>query len=464
MLRKTGLYFLVIVFGIVCLTPGSADALGIRLKNGRVLQGEIMDYDEDGFQFKLWTTGGVVHIAWYNLTSQEITRVNNLLNVKPVTEKLKGYRIYTNQNIAFEGFPLENTDEKLVLKNIEETDTFLKKNILKMEPIELDLLAVYTKDELYQKKYERYDLTKGLNNHKLAQYCRDVLNEYGLAEKHFLEASKLDPSLKSQVEKALLEQEKMSLNWEIQKINTLLRKESIAEARVLLEETKENFDLTNSEIKEILDEVAARIDGAEKGLKEERRKEINRKIVTDWHRVIKSLLKRTAADKRLTFSDACQYVASILRKELVFKLAKDYKISEIEVENYWEERDLETVPKKTAGYGDGSYWAGYRLKRPARSDGQAWATYRQKAREIGEAKMRAAGQNRLITIDAWWNRAGTTKRTKWLEAYFAERQMKIIEKREENCTKCQGKGVIGSARDLCDRCIGGTLEVTIEYH
>ena len=457
-------FFFIFYLFIGCLlTPQFLQAMAVELKDGQYLQGEIIGHDDQGFEFKRWDNEGVVYIYWYHLPPREITRLKNFLNVQPAEEKTKGYRVYTAGSEIFEGVPVEDSAEKLVLKNINKTRTFSKKEILKTETVELDLFAVYTKDELYQEKNKKYDLNRGVDNYNLAQYCRDVLIYYVLAEKHFRKAADLDPSLQNQVNLDVTGLEKIELNQEIQKIMKFLRENDIKSAKEVLQTIKNTFDLTNSDLNKIVQQTETAVSALEQQVKENRQKGINKKIINDWHKELKSLLRKTAGNTRLTYSDAIQYVANLLKKELVKKLADDYEIIEKEVETIWANRDLKEAPQKTAGYGDGS-WILFRLTAPDNSTIEEFAKYREKIRLINNARRLAADKNKLLTSDVWWEQVSPTTKEKWLEAYFAERQMTIVQVKKENCSNCQGEGVLKSKNnELCDRCQGETLEVTVIY-
>ena len=122
---------------------------------------------------------------------------------------------------------------------------------------------------------------------------------------------------------------------------------------------------------------------------------------------------------------------------------------------------MEGLVQRTAGYADASWMVASPPQPPNSGDVEQFIAYQEKMKRINDAKAKAASNNELPTTDGWWQKALSSAREAYLEAFYAERFLVIVERKEKPCPTCNGDGVLKNK--ICNRCWGSIVEVTIIY-
>lgn len=462
-------YLITVIIGLViwATLTHSAFAFTIQLKDGTYLTGEVTAQTDEGFEFKRWDNGGVASLRWEHFTTAEANRIKTLLKIKPATEadKINGSRIYLSNNMVYEGLVVEETEDSLLLKHITGAKRILKKDILKSEPIQIEIQKVYTTEENYAERLAKINQDKAEDHLKLAEYCQDSLKLYDKAKQHYLKAAELNSAYAGRAQKKIAELDALAFQQKVSQIEKLIAKpdpKAIEDASTLLDNLRKEYEnTTDDNIRQTIDSLAEKIDESARSTEEKSFREATKKIINQHYSAMKSYLRKVS-DGKFSYSDACYYVSSILPNEIIAKLAKDNKMSEDEVAKILEESgQMEGLAQHTVSYGDGSWLMASPPKSPEIGSIDEYTRFQDKMKRLNEAKSRAASNNELISADTWWEKTAPQTREMWLEAFYAERYFTLVEKKEKPCPGCSGEGLQG--KNLCKRCWGALVEVTIIY-
>lgn len=445
--------------GIAALfAPASAET--IRMRDGSYHSGEVVSTDDEVVRIKFAENGLELDLKWDQLASGEAQR----LRARQATEKAARFKIdgevlYTRSE-TYEGIVLDETADKVKMKMAKGTKDIAKASILRREKTQINALSVYTPDELYASKVAQYKLDTPSGNFDLGDLCL-AIGLFAKAREHFAKAVELDPTWKGRVDPRLAkadagvkEAEAAAMLKEAEKLTT---EDKLEEAVAKLKEIIEKYPGTAAAAKAA--ELAAKGEGDVTALKGEQKKEADKKLAKTYYDEMKALIGKAVAKKELTFDDLKGYVEKGLAIEILDNLATRQKADRKQLELDWKARELDEY--KSATYGEGSWLLDppdLAIEKGTSQDDIA--KRRDKAQLIADLK-KAAGEQRKLIAD-WWTKQNTTNKIGWLTAYAAEKTMIIKPVEHVNCSKCAGKGILGST-SLCLRCLGTGLDRVISY-
>ncbi|MFA5794660.1 MAG: hypothetical protein WC980_06295 [Candidatus Brocadiia bacterium] len=457
---------LFLAFIILICSSSLSYSLTIKLRNGDYLTGDVSKSDEDGFEFKRWDNEGVISIRWYHLPAFEINRMKSMLQIKVMQNvaRVTGEKIFTSSNAIYEGVIVAEDDENVYVKNTGGTRKINKKDIRKRDQVQIDLFKVYTYNECYDKMLSEIKIEKAADQFKLAEYCQDTLKMYDKAKEHFLKAGELDIAFRSKVTKKIIEIDMLVIQDAIFQVEKLLEKppqKNIDQAKeILLNISKQFENSENQDMLKSIESIKNKISGAEKLISDKNLQDAAKKISRQYYTNLKNELRKVSEGK-LSYGDATYWVSTNSPKNILSKLSKDNKITEEETSKIIANMSKLEGSSHTANYGEGSWIVASAPKAPSTNDIEKFTEYQDRMKRINDAKSRAANNNELITADTWWNKAVPAQRESWLEAFYAERLLTVLDKKEKPCSNCVGEGIIKSK--LCNRCWGTLVEITIIY-
>ncbi len=456
--------FLVLLFTLFLL-PVAAHGLSVRLRTGETVSGDVVATDSDGFRLKRWDNGGVLTLLWENLAPEDARRVRKVLTLPEEGERemIEIVRIQTRNGSFLEGRITEETADKLTLRTREGTKHVPAGSILKRETAEVEALTLYSAKELYDERAKGTSDTDPSGQFDLGSLCVRI-GMWSEAEQHFRKAAELDSGMQDKVDQRLAsinrkkkEQDALAL---AKTVRDLLDDRKNKEARASLERLKTEFgDLI---AKEDLESLESDLSEAEKGGTASSAKAGDDKIFKDYVSIMSALLKKPAADRQGTFDVAKKYVDLGLHKEIVRELAKRTRMKAEDLEDRWKDRTVSQSRK--ASYGEGTWVSeGRKLKKLGEGEGLSYEEI-QKAEKEDETIQDLWQKDRRpfpqIQED-WWKSASPERRYAWLEAYAAEKLMKVEEILWTKCRTCGGKGLTG--KDLCKTCQGVKNDKTIVF-
>ncbi len=440
------------------LAPASAET--IRMRDGSYHSGEVVSTDDEIVRIRFAENGLELDLKWDQLATGEAQR----LRARQATEKaarfkIDGEVIYTRSE-TYEGIVQDETAEKVRMKMAKGMKDIAKAAILRREKTQINALSVYTPDELYTSKSTQYKLDTPGGNFDLGDLCL-AIGLFTKAKEHFMKAVELDPDWKGRVDPrvakadaGIKEAEAALLLKEAEKLTT---EDKLEEAVAKYKEILDKYPGTAAAAKAA--ELAAKGEGDVTALKGEQKKEADKKLAKSYYDEMKALIGKAVAKKELTFDDLKGYIEKGLAIEILDILAARLKVDRKQLELDWKSREIDEY--KSASYGEGSWLLDppdLAIEKGTSQDDIA--KRRDKQQLIIDLKKAAGDQRKLV--NEWWAKQNTTAKIAWLTAYAAEKTMIIKPVEHVNCSKCAGKGLLGST-SLCLRCLGTGQDRVISY-
>ncbi|MBI4835545.1 MAG: hypothetical protein HY811_12100 [Planctomycetes bacterium] len=443
-------------------------AVSIKLRDGSYVQGEITDWDDNGFDFKKWGSEAIIRFKWTQLPQEEITRLYDFLDIKIQGNQVEAERIYLKSGKTMVGIKISETDKELTIKTKDGEKIIPLDNIWLSEKTKVSILDIYTPQEAYDMEVKKYDLAKAEDNYKLAEYCVATLVALDKARLHFDKAVSLDASYKEKVEKRVAEMNLAALKQEIQKIENVLLKGKTKDAATALDKLKKMPEFKNNpDAQKIFQETQQKITDYEKKNTQDVTNDLVKRIIGEYYKTVEASVSKIAFDNKLSYSIVTQYADTYLLKEVTSKVAEKMDMEEAEIDKMWKTRTLEQSKKRTISYGDGSFLKASSMKAPDPSDISEYARYEEKMALINQAKSDASQKKKLLNSDTWWKNATASSKKDWLLAYFGERQGKGVDRKTEFCPNCRGEGITRKSSksfELCTRCQGCMQDLYITYY
>jgi hypothetical protein len=479
---------LVILAGsALAVLPVSAETF--RLKTGRVLHGDVQHADADGFQLKRFDNGGTLFVSWSAIAAADALRLRTAVLPDAAVERptVKGVRLITDQQSVYEGLVVDENADKLILKAGVRKIPIPVKSIRHRVEIDIDADQVYTAEELYELKAAETDATTVEGNQLLAEYALSR----GLAAKaraHYEKIKEIDPARKDAIDRLLEDFDKRMKEAEARRLRAdllvLAKEGKFEKVREILAKLKDGF--AETEATRDLDEFAKKMQAEEELWKTKRDELLKKELIPAWYETMDRLIRRKVNERNVTLEAARAYVESNLDAEIKATLASKYSIKDADVDRFWSERQ---VPQpRSAAYGSGTWIiAGgqsgpIQLKAPAArqqpGSRQGGSTTRSTLERLLGGRTSSTRQPqqqaqpqvyKLDTPEEWWQSVSGVMRVDWLKAVFAEKALKVIQRKERPCAQCGGQGIFhrvsaDGTEDLpCKRCHGTKNEVTVLY-
>lgn len=478
--------FAAAAFALLAGDPHGARADVVELANGSIVQGRIVDgkTTEEGLAVELYETGGVVVIRWDHILASRAKELKVRTGIEAPEEdavRVPGHTVLLATGDVLQGLVL-NLDAKgeaVKLKTASGVREYDRTQVQRTDATELDGLAVYTADELYQWLRDqappdspaahkalglqamrigalakaREHLTTAKADAAFAQTTEGRSLDAVLRQLEVLEKSAGAQAMKRQIEDA-----KRQNRWN----------EALAKVAQLDEQFKDEqvrkaigFSVLENSVVRGRDAYFSR--------------EVQKRVYSTMSRLIDkkcSERKPSRVDPDQprgvatpgTLAAARQWASKDLPKEIWSKVGEDLGLTPDEMDRYWKERSGRNT--QNANYGTGSFIV---VKRAA-STSRANDPGRQR-RPPGSSRSDDKGgpktpakEDKPKTEEEWWDLVGPGDRARWLTAFFVESSgiFEITRADEgEMCGNCGGKGSITSnnsdgsqSSTVCTTCNG----------
>lgn len=433
----------------------------VRVIDGRLLVGEIIDHDLDGLVVQSARNGGTYQLRWGDLFPGEAERLKTSF----------GYRV------SFET-PTVSADRLLLVNGQQITGRILRRDSNEIEirsrglttvvpttrlaappeKVVVEADEVLTPEQFYAERLPQVSAEDAMAQFEFARELEAVA-AYELALATLMGAQELaqdDAPLLSRIEGAIPRiQTAIEHRVETDKlrdIRTLIYRERFAEAEVLLEEFAAEH--SDSPVYEDYIKVTEKFEG-------QREAAMVRYLERNWYKRAAALLKKRALDRKANVESLQQYATSelpeLMRETMAEELAvMKEDLSTSEVSALWEAR-LETKPKRhQAGFGNGTWIlgeararAGVKAEEESEEDGRSAAEKELQDRykrylDNLERSRRAAGTDTESTPEDWWSNATSSSRFQWLLAFYAEYSgdFELVRVMTDYCPTCNGDGSI----------------------
>ncbi len=479
------------LLAVALAVPAAAETL--RLKTGRVLHGDILNADTAGFHIKRFDNGGSLFVPWDAVAAHDVARLRTELvpDTAVVRPTVMCIRVVTDQQSVYEGLKVEETDAKLVLKLGARKIPIPVKSIKHRVEIELDMDVVYTPEELYEMRAAEVDVLTADGNMVLGDYALS-LGLASIARTHYEKIKEIDPARAGEIDKLLADFDRRQQEAEVKKlqedITLLAKKFKFDDAKERLEKLQDLAGKMDPPPQVDVEALAQTLKADEEQYIAKRDEMLKKEIVPAWYATMERLIRRKASERNMTLEMAKGYVESSLESEIKATLASKYDITDEDVDRFWNER--QPTKNRTASYGSGTWIiAGgqsgdIQLKvggstSTGRTSGGSTSGRSTLDRLLGgrrSSRQRTQRQPQQQTIvykldtpEQWWLSVSGMLRADWLEAVFAEKSLKVIQRKERACPRCGGQGMFqrvsayGTDELPCKRCHGTKNEVTVYY-
>ncbi len=437
----------------------------VRLRDGTLLHGEIVRFDEaSGFRLRRLDTGGEVELRWEHLPPEEVKRIKAgrgftgdevepwLVNVVHLVLK----NGTTETGVLAEG----GKADAFTLRRRSGTDSFPRQYVRNVEPGKAEGLSVWTPEELYPLILAELGVPADAAGHFTVAVACEGAKLYEQSRTHYEAARQLDPQLKPELIAQRLVRlavriEDRAETAEIDAIRNRLYKKQFDEALAAAAAFRDAYP-SSRQLGDLV-ELQARIG-------REREAHYAARIISDYFSFLGKILGELARTDDMALGPAMELLEDGVHTDIVARLGESYRMDGAELERLWAARSGGST--RTAGYGTGTFilgeeralnWIGADEPEDAAAapadDGADDLEARIKEvldKREEESKKRAsksAGNKALeegITPDEWWASSATDDRVRWLTAYYAEfsGHVKVVRAKPRVCRQCSGEGTV----------------------
>jgi len=453
------------VLALVALLAVPAAAEIVHLKDGTLLHGEIIAFDEaSGFRLRRVDTGGEVGLRWEHLPPEEVRRIKAsrgftgdevqpwLVNVVHLVMK----NGTTETGVLVEG----GKPDSYTLRRRSGTDSFPRQHVRSVEPGRAEGLSIYPAEELYGViQAELGTPVNAAGQFEMAVACEGA-GLYEQAREHYQAARELDARLKpdlieQRIARLAVKIEDRAETAEIDAIRNRLYKKQFDEALQAVAAFREAYPAS----RQLGDLVLLEAD-----IGRQREAHYAAKVISDYFSFLGKTINEVAREDGMTIGGAMELLEDGVHPEIVARLAETYRMTEPAIEALWQARSGGSV--RTSGYGTGTWilgeeralhWVGAddeedeAAVQPAETEEDLQKRIEEvlKKREE-EAKKRAATSASTralqegITQDEWWASAANDDRVRWLTAYYAEfsGHLTVLRAKPRPCRQCNALGTV----------------------
>lgn len=470
-----------------------ADYEVVRVIDGRMLIGEILEHDLDGLTVQSARNGGTYRLAWGDLFPGEADRLKTSFGYRVSFEAptVTADRLLLVNGQQITGRIMRRDNREIEIRSRGAT-TVVPTNRLAAPPekVVVDAIEVLTPEQFYTERLPQVPLDDAMAQFDFARELEAVA-AYDQALVQLLLAQQLaegDDALLSRIEGAIpriqTAIEHRVETDKLREIRTLIFRERFAEAEEQMEAFKNEHD--DSPVYDQFIEV-------EEKFEEQREAAMVRYLERNWYKRAASMLKKRALDRKATVETLQQYATAelpdLMRKVMAEELATmKADLGPAEISSLWEARMEDKKPKRhQAGFGNGTWIlgeararAGLKNEQEDEQDTRSAAERELQDRykrylENLERSRRAAGTNTESTPEDWWSQASASSRFQWLLAFYAEfsGDFELVRVMFDECATCNGDGSVeiievggGSnqpQRRKCPTCQGVTIRRTIFF-
>ncbi len=436
----------------------------VRLKDGRLVHGEIVGFDEsEGISLRRADNGGTLRLRWEHLRGDEVTRIKaarGFTGEEPEPYLVPVVHLILNNGTTESGLLVDDGKRDVyTLRRRSGTASFPKNYVRRVEPGKVEGLVVYRPEELYEVMLAENGAPVDAPAHlAMAVACEGAaLHDHAL--EHYAAVAELDPALKTDLilarrDRLAIKLEDAAETAEIDEIRNRLYRKQFGEALAMAQEFRESYPLSRQlgELEQLETEVLAR-----------RRDHVAERIVSDYFAFLGKSLSEIARTDSMDMETAVELVEDSVHDEVLDRLTRIYDLSVEELAELWGERGRGSV--RSSSYGSGTFILGetkaldWSVGPDAESTEDLTVTeaddlqdkidkvLKQRAAERAD-RLEAARTSALVdeglTPEEWWEQHPNEDRQHWLLAYYAEftDMLELLRAKPRNCRRCNAEGAI----------------------
>lgn len=455
---------------LLCL-PQSGDPQVLRLQDGRLLVGELIDHDLEGLVFRRAEDGGVLALPWSRLFVGESDRIRSELGYQLDTSVPM---VTADRLILVDGTErlgrIVRRDDRLIELRTRNTLVAVPRSRLAAPPDQLQVEAaqILTPDQFYGETVAAVSADDALAQF---QYALKLKAMFALeqAGTHFGLARGLaagDNALLVRIDGAMVQLAQSMENRDQAELLDLakqaMHRQEFVQAEAHLADFASRFPDSPLEVRygDLLDR-----------LDRDRERAIERHLARRWYTVASAIIRRRSTDRTATPDEIMSWIESDVptqvRQQLLEEVQDlDDQIDTSAIDGAWAGRVPAGAKGHQASYGIGSWLLGEeRARAGLGSEEEDDDSGKTDAEKQLEERMRRFLENMSrsgssgsaeeeVAPEDWWRRSSATERYQWMLAYYAEfsGDYEITSVRFEDCHECGGIGT------LTQTSLGGNAE------
>lgn len=437
----------------------------VRLRDGRLLVGAIVEHDLDGLVLTTALDGGRYSLTWSDLFPGEADRLRDAFGYRNETEvpMTTAHRVLLQNGREIVGRVLREDNRNLEIR-VRETTSVVPKQRMAAPPEEVvvEAASILTPQQFYIERVPQVDASDREAQFQFAQEL-EMMFALDEAKVHYelcgaLASAEGDDALSRRVEGALSKLEKTIANREeaqaLEEIRQLMNRERFTAAELLIEEFDQAYPDSplRGEYLQLADRFEGRRDAA-----------VTRYLERHWFHRVTSLLKRKALEKDIQMEQVTAWLETevplLVRQQLLEEIQDmDTHLDLSTIDARWFYRlEQGGANAHAAGFNDGTWILGEERAAAGledeEEDEESGKSEQQREMEDRmkryldnlEAQRRSASASAEdVSPEDWWRRASVTQRFQWLMAYYAEfgGDYKVLSIKFSYCATCAGGGYV----------------------
>ena len=437
----------------------------VRLRDGRLLVGAIVEHDLDGLIMTTALDGGRYELTWRDLFPGEAERLRDNFGYRNQTEvpMTTAHRVLLQNGREIIGRLLREDNRNLEIRVRDTTSTVPKTRLAAPpEKVIVEASTILTPEQYYGERVPQIDSTDRFANFDFAQEL-EVMFALDEAKVHYelsatLASAEGDDALLSRIDGALskledtianrVEAEKLDLIRQMMHRNRF----TVAEGLIADFEREHSDSPLRGEYLQIADRVEGRRDAA-----------VTRYLERHWFNRVAKVIKRKALEKNVPMDQLVTWLETevpvIVRQQLL-KEVQDLNthLDLGTIDARWFARLEGGATAHVAGFNDGTWILGEERARaglvPEEDEAADGKSEQQKEMEdrmkryldnIQASRRSASGGGAGdVSPEDWWMRASVTARFQWMLAYYSEfsGDYKVLSVKFSYCATCAGSGYI----------------------
>lgn len=444
-------------------SDAEVEAMMLRLRDGSIRWGAVLEHDPDGLRFAVLSNGGQVRVPWSLLDPEQEYQLRlgyGYVDVSSEELMIDADRLTLKNGEEVTGVIMSREGESFMMKVSGNLQVVPKINVASVQSgLRIPALEVYSRDEIYRQHLAGLDPQDPEAVYELAKTCERIL-DFQHAVEHYQALSALDPSFRTKAIQAALalatvkaaQQEQIDY---LRDVDQLRRKGLFDKAQSMCSAFTELYPQSP-----LVDDAAKKL----LQIQEARDRAATELVRREWKRWT-SRLARDAA-KEMPYSEAVTYCEEQMGQEVAANVLETLqaKISpEIQPEHvraFWENR--KKVRYELASFGHGSWLLGKdgaqkgmnaggeeeKAKRPTSETDATRQALQDKIKKFLANQERAraarAHADKEEDRDRFWNGYSVNSKAQWIRAYYCEfgGDYEVRPRpRITTCRDCGGKGV-----------------------
>lgn len=434
----------------------------LRLRNGGIQWGVILEHTADELSFQRLDTGGVVHMAWTFMdpTQEHELRVKfGYIDTTSEVLYVEADRLVLVDGKEITGVIVDRVDGNVRIKTeVGLIDVPAARLRAVTGGIQVPALEVYTKEELVQKRLAQTPPTTAEALYEFGAFCEQILS-FSYALDAYVGIEALDPDYRASEMAGLIARTEKKVDQQAQledlaEADYLKRRKRFDEALLLLSLFPEKFPESPLETDRL--RLVKRVVEAQEDY-------IREVVQRGWYRWTERLAAK--ASREMGYAQAVAYAEEKMHEEVLAANLADAQKWNAQVEEgailqMWLERKVSRY--RVSSYGSGTWLLGEDAAlagSPTTSQAPAGASEVDSERAALEEKIRSflqsqkrAGRSSALAngdqeddVEAFWKMLSSTARSGWIVSYYAENSgdMQVKNPPElRNCSTCGGRGII----------------------